>query len=157
VASHAVLGAGLLIAAASFHYVGDAFADFDRKEVGDFDRALAAIPRGQKVVGLIHKRRSRHVAFSPFIHFVAYYQARRGGAVMFTFADFPQSPFRFRDDDRPPRVPARWEWTPRRVQPSQLDWYDYALVRGRPGRIARRGSGFAPVYRGKRWSVFQRQ
>ncbi|MGD8862963.1 MAG: hypothetical protein PVI30_23315 [Myxococcales bacterium] len=156
-AGHLAIAAGLLIAAANFHYVGDAFAGFDDEEVGDFDRALSSIPKGKKVVGLIHQRRSRHVAFSPFIHFVAYYQARRGGAVMFTFADFPQSPFRFRDDDRPPRVPPRWEWMPQRVRPSQLDWYDYALVRGRPGQLARPGSGFAPVYRGKRWSVYRRE
>ena len=37
----------------------------------------------------------------------ALYQAKKGGAVMFTFADFPQSPFRFREDNRPPRVPPR--------------------------------------------------
>jgi hypothetical protein len=76
---------------------------------------------------------------------------------MFTFADFPQSPFRFREDNRPPRVPPRWEWTPERVRPAQdLAWYDYVLVRGAAGRLARPGSGFKPVYRGAPWSVFQR-
>jgi hypothetical protein len=46
---------------------------------------------------------------------------------------------------------------PQRVRPSQLDWYDYAVVRGRPGRLARPGSGFVPVYRGKRWSVYRHE
>lgn len=110
--------------------VAHAFAHFDGEEVGDFDAALATIPEAQRVAGLIYARGSQSVRFSPFIHYVAYYQARKGGAVMFTFADFPQSPFRFREQNRPPRVPPRWEWLPQRVRPSELAWYDYVLVRG---------------------------
>jgi hypothetical protein len=154
-AKPALLVLAIVLAAASSHFAGKAFAAFDREEVGDFDRALAAIPEGQRVVGLIFQRGSRHVAFSPFIHFVAYYQARKGGAVMFSFADFPQSPFRFREDNRPPRVPPRWEWLPERVRPRDLAFYDYALVRGGPGALARRGSGFTAAYRGARWSVWK--
>jgi hypothetical protein len=154
---HLVAVLAIALSSWTFHHVGKAFTDFDRHEVGDFDRALAAIPPAQRVVGLIFDRGSRHAAFAPFIHFVAYYQARKGGAVMFTFADFPQSPFVFREDNRPPRVPPRWEWLPERVRPrSELGFYDYALVRGPAGTIARRNSGFTPVYRGERWSVFRR-
>src|SRR5262249_14248340 len=115
------------------------------------------IPNGQKVVGLIFDRGSHYVAFSPFIHYVAYYQARKGGAVMFTFADFPQSPFRFLEGNRPPRVPPRWEWMPDRVRPRELDFYDYALVRGGPGAIAAPSSGFVLDYAGPHWSVFRRR
>ena len=148
--------AAFVLSAASLHVAGRAFARFDREEVGDFDQALSAIPPGQRVVGLIFDRHSRNVTFSPFIQFVAYYQARKGGAVMFSFADFPQSPFRFREDNRPPRVGPRWEWMPERVVPRRdLDFYDYALVRGGPGLIARRDSGFTLRYRGARWSVFE--
>jgi hypothetical protein len=155
---HLVLAAAIVLGGAGAHFAGSAFAAFERDEVADFDRALAAIPERQRVVGLIFDRGSRQVAFSPFIHFVAYYQARKGGAVMFTFADFPQSPFRFRQDARPPRVPPRWEWLPERVRPERdLAFYDYALVRGGPGAIARRASPFAPVYRGQRWSVWKQQ
>jgi hypothetical protein len=151
------LVAAVVLSALSFHHVGYAFTHFEREEVGDFDQALEHIPAGQRVVGLIFERGSRHVSFSPFIHFVAYYQARKGGAVMFSFADFAQSPLRFREDHRPPRVPPRWEWLPNRVRPStDLDFYDYALVRGGPGAIARRDSGFVARYRGQRWSVFAR-
>jgi hypothetical protein len=97
------------------------------------------------------------VKFSPFIHSVAWLQAERGGAVMFTFADFPQSPIRFREDDRPPRVPPRWEWTPERVDPRRdREWYDYVLVRGGPGRIAQDRELYEPVFRGPRWSVWRR-
>jgi hypothetical protein len=115
-----------------------AFAAFDHDEVGELDRALAAIPPAKRVMGLIFSRGSRYVKFSPFIHSVAYYQARKGGAVMFTFADFPQSPFRFREGDRPPRVKPRWEWLPQLVRAADMSWYDYLLVRGGTPRCAGR-------------------
>lgn len=152
-----VLAVALGLAAASFHIAGNAFARFEREEVGDFEAALQVLPARQRVVGLIFERYSRHVAFAPFLHYVAYYQARKGGAVMFTFADFPQSPFRFKESGRPPRVPPRWEWLPERVRPAELRDYDFALVRGGPGMIARVDSGFSLVYRGPHWSVWSRR
>ncbi|MFI5308874.1 MAG: hypothetical protein ACHQ53_16065, partial [Polyangiales bacterium] len=153
-----LLALAAALSAASFHYGGKAFAAFEREEVDvpSFERALQRIPPGQRVVGLIFDRGSRHIAFSPFMHFVAYYQARKGGAVMFTFADFPQSPFRFREDNRPPRVPPRWEWMPERVRPqTDLDFYDYALVRGGPGLIGSPLSGFAPIFHSRHWTVWK--
>ncbi len=157
VPSNALFACAIALSCVCFHHAGSAFGAFSRTEVGDFDRALAAIPEGKRVAGLIYGRGSRHVAFSPFIHFVAYYQARKGGAVMFTFADFPQSPFRFRDENRPPRVQPRWEWTPERVRAQDLAWYDYVLVRGTSPRLARAGSGFTRIYAGERWSVLKRE
>jgi hypothetical protein len=132
--------------------VSHAFAEFDAHEVGDFDAALAAIPPRKRVVGLIYARGSAQVKFAPFIHYVAYYQARKGGAVMFTFADFPQSPFRFREAQRPPRVQPRWEWLPQLVRPSDLRWYEYVLVRAGPSPCAQ---SCTAVYRGQLWSVWQ--
>ncbi|HEX5661153.1 MAG TPA: hypothetical protein VFX59_28375, partial [Polyangiales bacterium] len=75
---------------------------------------------------------------------------------MFTFAEFPQSPFRFRPDSRPPEVPPRWEWTPERVDPDRdLPWYRYVLVRGGPGRI-QRSPFFENVFQGAGWTVWRR-
>jgi hypothetical protein len=71
---------------------------------------------------------------------------------MFTFADFPQSPFRFREADRPPRVPPRWEWLPQLVQSSDLAWYEYALVRGGSAPCAGRCE---LRYRGPLWTVWK--
>ena len=158
-ARSAVLALAVAISAASFHFTGKAFAAFEREEVGvsDFEHALGLIPKAKRVVGLIFDRGSQSVAFSPFIHYVGYYQARKGGAVMFTFADFPESPFRFREDNRPPRVPPRWEWLPERVHPRDLDFYDYALVRGGPGMLASPRSGFALVYGSAHWSVWRHE
>ena len=124
----AVIGIGV----ASSAEVGRAFVAFDRDEVGALDEAIAAMPEGARVAGLIFDRGSREVKFSPFIHSVAWVQAENGGAVMFTFADFPQSPFTFRDGHRPPRVPPRWEWMPRAGGPGSRP----RLVRLRAGARA---------------------
>ncbi len=152
---HAVVLSAALLGAVHFHFAGRAFARYERDDVGDFDAALAQIPPGQRVAGLVFARGSRHVRYSPFLHYVAYYQARKGGAVMFTFADFPQSPFRFREQARPPRVPPRWEWLPHEVDPVRdLAWYDWVLVRGGPGRIARESGAWRLAWRGRQWSVW---
>jgi hypothetical protein len=146
-------------ALALFHFweVGRAFATFEREEVGDIDAALAVIPPAERVAGLIFRRGSREVKFSPFIQYAALYQAEKGGAVMFTFADFPQSPFRFRPESRPPAVPPRWEWMPERVNPARdLTWYRYVLVRGGPGQIARQGQAWTQVFAGAQWRVYRR-
>jgi hypothetical protein len=154
---------GLLLAvaitsASGFLEISRVFQRFEREEVGELDRAISSIPRGRKVAGLIWDRGSRHVKFSPFIHAAAWYQAERGGAVMFTFADFPQSPFRFKEGDRPPRVPPRWEWEPGRVDPvNDLAWFDYVLTRGDPGQLARYPDVFESVFQGPHWTVWKRR
>lgn len=151
-----LLSAAFGLSLAHTAHAQQAFEAFGN-EVGALDAALEAIPPGQRVAGLIFSRGSRHVRFSPFLHMVAHYQAQKGGAVMFTFADFPQSPFSFREERRPPRVPPRWEWQPGRVNPARhLAYYDYVLVRGGPGRIAGQPRAFQRVFRSRHWSVWQR-
>ncbi len=153
-----VLTAVIGIGVASSAEVQRAFVTFDRDEVGALDEAIAAMPEGARVAGLIYDRGSREVKFSPFIHSVAWVQAENGGAVMFTFADFPQSPFTFRDGHRPPRVPPRWEWMPQAVDPARdLGWYDYVLVRGGPGRIASEHNAFEQVFARGPWTVWRRK
>jgi hypothetical protein len=150
----AVAAALLLVTALQVREVSRAFDGF-QAEVADFDAALERIPPGRRVLGLIYERGSRQVKFSPFIQYVAYYQARKGGAVMFTFADFPQSPFRFREDERPPRVQPRWEWMPQRVRYDALGWYDYVIVRGRAvSPCSHPRQGCKAVYRGEAWEVW---
>jgi hypothetical protein len=154
----AVLAAAGFVAFLGFSDVGRAFSAFAEDERGAIHEAINAIPKGERVAGLIFERNSRHVKFSPFLHYAALYQAEKGGAVMFTFADFPQSPFRFKEGHRPPRVRARWEWTPERVDPARdLSWYHYVLVRGNPGRIAGDSQHFENVFRGPRWTVWRRK
>ena len=151
-----LLGGVIVVSVISFRAVGGAFRRFERDEMGALDRALATIPPGKKVVGLIWDRSSRIVKFSPFLHSVAWYQVEKGGAVMFTFADFPQSPFKFKRENRPPHVPPRWEWMPGAVNPQRdLGWYDFVLTRGEPGRLRLYGAQLEPVYEDAHWNVWR--
>lgn len=156
-AGHVLVALAALLTLRSADAVADAFVGFEQEEVGALDAAVAAIPEGSRTAGLIWDRGSRHVAFSPFIHSVAWVQARRGGAVMFTFDDFPQSPVIFREDNRPPRVPPRWEWMPERVDPERdLGFYDHVLTRGGPGRIGHSVT-FEEVFHDGPWRVYRRR
>jgi hypothetical protein len=146
-----------IVAVVQFYEIGSAFRQFDRKEVADFEDALEVIPQRERVAGLIWQRGSSSVKFSPFIHYVAYHLVNKGGAVMFTFADFPASPYTFLENNRPPRVRPRWEWQPELVDPARdLGWYGYVLARGGPGIIARESDYYRPIYRSSKWSVWKR-
>ncbi len=138
----------------STHQVTQAFERSARSEYAGLHAIIEEIPAGSRVAGLVWSRGSKHVKFAPFLHAVAWYQAEKGGAVMFTFADFPQSPFYFREDRRPPRVPPRWEWKPGRVDPeADLEWYEYAITRGGPRSLA----GFRFVEQKGSWRLFERE
>ena len=138
--------------------IGSAFKSYAREELGNVDAALTSIPKGQKVVGLIWDRDSKFVKGSPFVHAAALYQASRGGAVMFSFAEYPQSPFSFKRESRPPQVPRKWEWTPHYVRPvPDLDWFDYVLTRGDPGVMPGYGDAFEPIFQDVHWRVYKRR
>jgi hypothetical protein len=135
------------------HYI-----DFERREVGEFEEALEQIPPAQKVAGLIYDKGSQVVNFAPFLHYVSYYQAAKGGVVQFSNANISYSPYHFRPERLPPQgQPARlrWEWTPEAVRITELyPYYDYVLTRG---------SGFGPPpgtyhmkWRGGRWAVWEK-
>lgn len=156
-ATELVFAAVAVIAALGFFQVRAAFTHFERQELGALDEAIATIPAGSRVAGLIWDRHSGVVKFAPFLHAVAWYQVEKGGAVMFSFADFPQSPIVFKPEARPPHVPPRWEWLPQKVDPRRdLGWYDYVLTRGGPGSIGRSPS-WEPIFQRPPWRVFRRR
>ncbi len=134
------------------------FVRFEREEVGDIDGAIAAMEPGKKVAGLIYDRGSLVMNNIPFLHYVSYYQASRGGFVQFSYAHFKHWPFSYKEGFMPPpgKPPfLRWEWLPDSVPMSELHpFYDYVLVRG---------SGFYPPpgtfslkWRGDHWTVYER-
>jgi hypothetical protein len=145
----------LLVALRGAWLVNNAFGTHERSLEG-FEACVARVPLGAKVAGLIFDAGSPSVRFAPLLHAAAWVQAQRGGVAMFTFADFPQSPFRFREENRPPRVAPRWEWLPQRVEPDQdLLWYDFVLVRHGPG-VIKRSEYFHLVERVGDWSLWRR-
>jgi hypothetical protein len=134
------------------------FVEFERTEVGDFDAALDHMEPRKHVAGLIFDKGSSIVNLSPFLHFVSYYQVKKGGVIQFSNANIQYSPFHFRPDRVPPQgEPARprWEWTPEAVGIQELyPYYDYVLTRG---------SGFRPPagtfhlkWHGDQWTVWER-
>jgi hypothetical protein len=132
-----------------------AFAGFAR-ELEGLDEVLYEIPQGKRVAALVFDRGSRHIGFSPFLHVGAYYQASRGGVSFFSFNDFPQSPVRFREDNRPPRVEPRWEWKPEKVRPDRdLQWFDYLIVRGGAATL-KNADAFHLVSTRGRFRLYQR-
>jgi len=151
-------GAAAALALAFFLLVGLAFRSYARDEARGLDAAIASIPPGQKVAGLMFDRRSEHFEHAPFLHSVALYQAARGGVVMFTFALMPSSPVSFKPEAAPPRVRPRWEWSPEQVRPvPDLDWYDYVMTRADPGVMRHNEQHFEQVFEGNRWAVWKRR
>jgi hypothetical protein len=132
------------------------FIRFEREEVADVDLAIETMAPGKKVCALIYDKGSAIVNNVPFLHFGSYYQAAKGGVVMFTFAGYAHWPVDFRPGHYPPPgKPARerWEWTPEMVPVSEVfPYYDYVLTRG---------NGFRPPpgtyhvsWHNERWAVW---
>jgi hypothetical protein len=135
------------------------FVRFELEEVGDFDAAVDAMDADRKVCALIYDKASTITNNQPFLHFGSYYQVRKGGVLMFTYAGYAHWPVDFRPGHYPPPGggPARlrWEWTPEAVPIGEIyPYYDYVLTRG---------NGFRPPpgtyhlkWHGDRWAVWQR-
>lgn len=151
-------GCALFVGAGSIINTCRHFIQFELREVGDFEGALEAMDPRKKVCGLIFDKGSNVVHNVPFLHFVSYYQAEKGGLVLFSYAGFLHWPFTFKPGQVPPpgKPPIlRWEWMPERVPMNEIfPYYDYVLTRG---------SGFHPPsgtyhvkWHGDAWTVWAR-
>ncbi|MBK8996718.1 MAG: hypothetical protein IPM35_13365 [Myxococcales bacterium] len=147
-----------LVSLLFYREVAVAFRRSEREELAGVDAALDSIPMGKRVVGLVWEHESRFVKWSPYLHAAAMYQAKRGGAVSFSFAEYPQSPFSFKPNNRPPELPRRWEWSPAFVRPvPDLGWYDFVIARGDPGTLRLYAEAFELHHDGARWQVWKRR
>ena len=100
------------------------------EEAGPIREVVAQAERGKKLMALIYQPQSAVMKWPAFLHFGQYYTVERGGMANFSFANFPQSPVLFPDQDGPPNVPPRFEWTPEVfTMAEQGYWYDYYLIR----------------------------
>ncbi len=150
----AAISLGLAVFAASEQ--SKVFRDAGEKGYRGFDAVIETIPKGSRVATLVFERQLEGLQLSPLMHAAGWLQAERGGVVMFSFAEFPSSPFTYRANRRPPLVAPRWEWGPERVVPDRdLGWYDYCLVQGWSGSLeaSRR---FNEVRRSGSWSLWRR-
>jgi hypothetical protein len=101
------------------------------EESQPFTAALAAVPRGQRVLSLAYDARSAVFTQWPYLHFVQYVMAFRGGAAAWSLAKSPPFPIRHRAvADFPtlhPFKPEEFRFT------SYAASYDYFIARAGPG------------------------
>lgn len=139
--------------------LGERFARWESSELGDLDEVLSRAAPGRRLVALLSPQSSAEVPNVPLLHVAAYYQVRGGDVATFSFADFPQSPFRFREEGpRPPRLRPRWEWQ------AELDaadpehrYYDYVLCRRGVDQPERHPDRYERVHEGRAWILYRRR
>jgi hypothetical protein len=150
------VGCSIVLSAQGTVEYASLFREIEARAYRGFDDTIARIPRGSRVATLVFDRNLEGLRLSPLMHAAGWVQADRGGLVMFTFAEFPSSPFSYRESHRPPPVPPRWEWVPERVQPDRdLSWYDFVLVHGWDGTL-QTAHRFRRVFAEGRWSLWQK-
>ena len=106
-----------------------AWRRFERDELTGLPAALAALPDGQRVIGLDLVQESPVIKGRPFLQTFAYAQVLHGGRLNASFAGFAPSLVVYRH-----RRPIPWtpnlEWFAERVRPDDVTYFDYALING---------------------------
>jgi hypothetical protein len=87
------------------------------QETADFDRILDEAPKGRKVTGLIWYPKTPSSAQWSMLHSAAYYVARNGGEVAFSFMRTMSLPVHYRPETMPPVPPTNFEWRPSEFDP----------------------------------------
>jgi hypothetical protein len=131
-----------------------------QSEIGDFDRVLAALPRGARVLSLQFDVASHHTHFPAWVHAGALHRARNGGVAEPSFAVLGHWPIQYRERAAPPKKDVDfWEFRPDRFE-NAVDgpYYDFVLVRGPIASFckARRGPRWTSVLREGEWTLFER-
>jgi hypothetical protein len=124
-------GLCLAVAAVALVVVGGHLWRFDR-EARAFDPILARMAPNRRVVALMPVRYSAltHPRTSSYLHFAAYYQARRGGDIGRSFAAIWNVPVRYRSDYRRHQMDVRVEFSPHWFSlTDDLPHFDYLILR----------------------------
>jgi hypothetical protein len=129
---------------------------FDR-EAAPFEKALAKVTPGAKVLGLVFETRGAVMERWPYLHFEQYAVVRGGGMAAHSFTANSPMPVRLR---RAARVPAPEVWHPRTFDYDlHGEFFDYFLVRGTTIDaipLWSRPDAVVEVYRGRDWRVYRR-
>jgi hypothetical protein len=127
---------------------------FDR-EAGPVDRALATLPRGARVLGLIIDPTGDVLRRWPYLHFEQYAVVRGGGMAAHSFTANAPLPVRLRPEAR---VPAPALWFPYEFsQKAHGRSFDHLLVRERTGGdlVHPTASAWDEVFREGVWRVYR--
>lgn len=130
-----ILGRALLLCLA-LSSVGNAwfhFYDFNR-EARVFDTVIEKVPMNQRVLQLTFDIFGGVMATAPYLHFLTYIQAKKGGIVATGFAQYIwTAPIKMRDDVEIPLTAEGLEYLPQTYDYKKFGYYyNYILVRGYP-------------------------
>jgi hypothetical protein len=117
-----------------------------QKELGDLDAILDKMPDGRRVTGLLWDpivrthlpppeahaaERTQVTAQYSLLHTSAYYVARHGGEVAFSFTRTMSLPVHYRKETMPPDPPPNFEWNPGdyRAQTPWAKYFDLVLMK----------------------------
>jgi hypothetical protein len=106
-----------------------AWTRFERNDLSGLAEALTALPDSPRVLGLDFLKTSPIIDNSPFLQLAAYAQVLHGGTLYLSFADFAPSLVVFKERRRK-QWTAELEWEAERVQPSDFQYFDFAIIGG---------------------------
>lgn len=102
------------------------FAGFNLEARG-FDEISERIPAGASVASLDFQHTSDFVPMVPFLHFLAWHEARHGGLIGYSFAEYFPELIHYRPGSSPNMTPGL-EWHPERLNWARDGRFDYYLV-----------------------------
>jgi len=132
------------------------WAGYERTELTGLKESLARIPRASRVLGLDYVKMSRYFKHRPFLQLYAYAHVFRDAELGLSFARHSTGLVAFRRTRPNPWTP-KLDWYSERVKESDLAYFDYVLVNGKPydhnRRLPRRR--LAPVTTAGRWRLYR--
>ena len=147
--------ATLALAAATACNAAWHHARFDREAEG-FDGALASLPQGARVLGLIYDSRGKIMERWPYLHFEQYAIVHGGGYAAHSFAANAPLPVRLRPGAR---VPAPSVWRPYEFRYDEhARFFDHFLIRDPEGAHDGSqlfGDAAEEVFREGAWRVYR--
>ncbi|MDB4986352.1 MAG: hypothetical protein JWN04_1530 [Myxococcaceae bacterium] len=147
-----------VLALAHVGLIARAFDRIEKTEMRGFEAALALIPEGSRVLGLMYYMTSKHVLTHVFMHAHAHVQADHGGVLMYSFAMTPQSPFVYVDPPAgPPALRQGLGWSPHLTDMNLAsEYFEYAIAHGYHEHLAMVRRYYEPIYDENGWSVYRR-
>ncbi len=121
-----VVLASLTAAAAS------TWIEFEEQELDGLYESLAAVPPGERLLGLDFVRTSERIKGFPFYHLYAYAQVLHGNDLARPFTNLGSSLVVFRDVPREFPWTEGLDWRAVKVRKSDMDHFGYVLIFGRP-------------------------
>lgn len=128
-------------------------------EARAFTPILDALPQKPKIASLVFDKNGLWMATNPYMHFVAYAQAEKGGMITMSFpAVFWNLPVMMRSDAPVPKTPTNFEWSLRFDDRAFGYFYDYAVVRiqGPATPSTTDAFPFEQVLRSPPWYLYKR-